>query len=185
MLSNVFLLLDDQAVEVDDQAEGGSFNFVESANELLRINPWISDPSKAEFDVTFFYLQKSLLDDFGLDMEDLAKEDGWRVLVEKLFSANVGFAPSTADSRTSDDDVDVDDMLYYKAGVLDKMMAVGGFDLKTIMGMFQVDTDDTGEIPFNSMKEAVIQMYQNMWDGYMDLAEPNEDLKPSILDKTN
>lgn len=185
VLSNVFLLLDDQAVEVDDQAEGGSFNFVESANELLRINPWISDPSKAEFDVTFFYLQKSLLDDFGLDMENLAKEDGWRVLVEKLFSANVGFAPSTAGSRTSDDDGDVDDMLYYKAGVLDKMMLVGGFDLETILGMFQVDTGDTGEIPFKSMKEAVKEMYQNMWDEYSKLDGANETLKPSILDKTN
>ena len=178
VLSNVFALLDDQAVK-------GNFKFVERANELLRINPWISDPSKAEFNETCFYFQTSLLDDFGLVMDDLAKEDGWRVLVEKLFSANVGFAASTADSRTSNDDGDVDDMLYYKAGVLDKMMAVGGFDLETIMAMFQVNTDDTGEIPFNSMKEAVILMYQNMWDGYSALVEPNNALKPSILDEKN
>ena len=177
VLSNVFALLDDQ--------DTGNFNFVVRANELLRINPWISDPTKAEFDETCFYFQKSLLDDFGLVMEDLAKEDGWKVLVEKLFSANVGFAASTDASRTSDDDGDVDDMLYYKAGVLDKMMLVGGFDLETIMSMFQVDTGDTGEIPFKSMKEAVKVMYQNMWDGYSKLDGAKTYLIPSILEKTN
>lgn len=176
VLSNVFLLL-------DDQAEGGSFNFVESANDLLRINPWISDPSKAEFDKTCFYFQTSLLYDFNLDKDDLAKEDGWKVLVEKLFSANVGFAASTDASRTSTDDGDVDDMLYYKAGVLDKMMLVGGFDLETIMGMFQVNTDDTGDIPFSSMKEYVEEMYKNMWAEYVKLDGANQNLRPSILDE--
>lgn len=176
VLSNVFLLL-------DDQVEGGSFNFVESANDLLRINPWISDPSKAEFDKTCFYFQTSLLDDFNLDKDDLAKEDGWKVLVEKLFSANVGFAASTDASRTSTDDGDVDDMLYYKAGVLDKMMLVGGFDLETIMGMFQVNTDDTGDIPFSSMKEYVKEMYKNMWAEYVKLDGANQNLRPSILDE--
>lgn len=175
VLSNVFSLL-------DDQAEGGSFNFVVRANELLRINPWISDPSKAKFNDTCFYFQKSLLDDFGLVMDDLAKEDGWKVLVEKLFSANVGFAASTADSRTSNDDGDVDDMLYYKAGVLDKMMLVGGFDLETILSMFQVDTGDTGEIEnITSMKDYVKEMYKNMWTEYEKLEGCDKNLKPSIL----
>ena len=178
VLSNVFALL-------DDQADRGNFDFVERANELLRINPWISDPSKAEFNKTSFYFQKSLLDDFNLVMEDLAKEDGWKVLAEKLFSANVGFAASTDASRTSDDDGDIDDMLYYKAGVLDKMMLVGGFDLETIMSMFQVDTGDTGDIPFKSMKEAVKEMYKNMWDEYLSLEGHYQNLKPSILDKNN
>ena len=88
-------------------------------------------------------------------------------------------------ARTSDDDGDVDDMLYYKAGVLDKMMLVGGFDLETIMSMFQVDTGDTGEIPFKSMKEAVKEMYKNMWDEYLSLEGHYQNLKPSILDKNN
>lgn len=175
VLSNVFLLL-------DDQAEGGSFNFVESANDLLRINPWISDPSKAEFDKTCFYFQTSLLDDFNLDKDDLAKEDGWKVLVEKLFSANVGFAVSTDASRTSTYDGDVDDMLYYKAGVLDKMMLVGGFGLETILSMFQVDT---GEIEITSMKEGIIEMYTNLWNEYSSLEDHVSTLEPSILSDKN
>lgn len=179
VLSNLFALVDDKAND--------NFNFVITLNEFLSINPWVSEPDSVVENETciYLYLQKSLLDAFNLDMKELAKEDGWKVLAEKLFSANVGFAASTDSSRTSDDDGDVDDMLYYKAGVLDKMMAVGGFDLETIMSMFQVDTGDTGEIPFKSMKEAVKVMYQNMWDGYSKLDGAKTYLMPSILEKTN
>ena len=179
VLSNVFALL-------DDQADSGNFNFVDRANELLRINPWISDPTKAEFDETCFYFQKSLLDDFNLKMEDLAKEDGWKVLVEKLFSANVGFKSSDVVVKSNGLEAgDVDDMLYYKAGVLDKMMAVGGFDLETILGMFQVDTGDSGEMEFTSMKDAVKQLYLNMWNEYSQLKDHDSSLRPNILDENN
>ena len=150
------------------------------------INPWISDPTKAEFDETCFYFQKSLLDDFNLKMEDLAKEDGWKVLVEKLFSANVGFKSSDVVVKSNGLEAgDVDDMLYYKAGVLDKMMAVGGFDLETILGMFQVDTGDSGEMEFTSMKDAVKQLYLNMWNEYSQLKDHDSSLRPNILDENN
>ena len=72
-------------------------------------------------------------------------------------------------------------MLYYKAGVLDKMMAVGGFDLETILSMFQVDTGDTGEIEITSMKYYVKEMYKNMWTEYSSLEGHYSTLEPSIL----
>lgn len=186
VLSNLIAL-------VDNKAASDTFNFVVTLNEFLSINPWISNPDSVVEDETCIYLQKSLLDAFGLRFQDLKSPTGWKGLAELLFSANVGFAASTADSLDSNDDVvvvlsegDVDDMLYYKAGVLDKMMAVGGFDLETILSMFQVDTGDPGEIEnITSMKDYVKEMYKNMWTEYSSLENHNRNLRPSILGKNN
>lgn len=184
VLSNLITLVDDRAIV--------PFSFVDTLNKFLSINPWISNPDKAVVNETCMYYQKSLLDAFGLNYKDLNSPTGWKGLAELLFSANVGFAASTADSRDSngDDDVavlsegDVDDMLYYKAGVLDKMMLVGGFDLETILSMFQVDTGDSGEIEnITSMKDYVKEMYKNMWAEYEKLKDHKSYLEPSILDK--
>ena len=178
VLSNLFALVDDKAND--------NFNFVATLNDFLRINPWISEPDSVVENETCIYLQKSLLDAFGLDINSIASEYGWRYLAEILFSGHIGFdnSPKVTPHNTMSEG-DVDDMLYYKAGVLDKMMLVGGFDLETIMSMFQVDTGDTGDIPFNSMKEAVKEMYQNMWDGYSKLDGAKTYLMPSILEETN
>ncbi|MBO8443665.1 MAG: hypothetical protein IAC42_07940 [Spirochaetes bacterium] len=178
VLSNLFALVDDKAND--------NFNFVATLNDFLRINPWISEPDSVVENETCIYLQKSLLDAFGLDINSIASEYGWRYLAEILFSGHIGFdnSPKVTLHNTMSEG-DVDDMLYYKAGVLDKMMLVGGFDLETIMSMFQVDTGDTGDIPFNSMKEAVKEMYQNMWDGYSKLDGAKTYLMPSILEETN
>lgn len=184
VLSNLITLVDDRAIV--------PFSFVDTLNKFLSINPWISNPDKAVVNETCMYYQKSLLDAFDLNYKDLNSPTGWKGLAELLFSANVGFAASTADSRDSngDDDVavlsegDVDDMLYYKACVLDKMMLVGGFDLETILSMFQVDTGDSGEIEnITSMKDYVKEMYKNMWAEYEKLEDHKSYLEPSILDE--
>ena len=174
VLSNLFALVDDKANE--------NFNFVATLNEFLRINPWISEPDSVVENVTCMYLQKSLLDAFGLKFQDLKSPTGWKGLVEILLSGNVGFKSSDVVVKSNGLEAgDVDDMLYYKAGVLDKMMAVGGFDLETILSMFQVDTGDTGEIEITSMKDYVKEMYKNMWTEYSSLEGYYSTLKPSIL----
>ena len=171
VLSNLFALVDDKAND--------NFNFVVTLNEFLRINPWISEPDSVVENKTCIYLQKSLLDAFGLDINSIASEYGWRYLAEILFSGHIGFdnSPEVTPHNTMSEG-DVDDMLYYKAGVLDKMMAVGGFGLETILSMFQVDT---GEIEITSMKEGIIEMYTNMWNEYEKLENYNQNLEPSIL----
>ena len=178
VLSNLFALVDDKAID--------TFNFVDTLNEFLSINPWISNPDKAVVNDTYMYYQKSLLDAFGLDINKLATETGWSYLFEIFFSGNVGFDNSLeVNPLSTPSEGDVDDMLYYKAGVLDKMMAVGGFDLETILGMFQVDTGDSGEMEFTSMKDAVKQLYLNMWNEYSQLEDHDSSLRPNILDKNN
>ena len=178
VLSNLFALVDDKAID--------TFNFVATLNDFLRINPWISEPDSVVENVTCMYLQKSLLDAFGLKFQDLKSPTGWKGLVDILLSGNVGFKSSDVVVKSNGLEAgDVDDMLYYKAGVLDKMMAVGGFDLETILGMFQVDTGDSGEIEFTSMKDAVKQLYLNMWNEYSQLEDPDPSLRPNILDENN
>lgn len=178
VLSNLFALVDDKAND--------NFNFVATLNDFLRINPWISEPDSVVGNVTCMYLQKSLLDAFGLKFQDLKSPTGWKGLVEILLSGNVGFKSSDVVVKSNGLEAgDVDDMLYYKAGVLDKMMAVGGFDLETILGMFQVDTGDSGEMKFTSMKDAVKQLYLNMWNEYSQLEDPDSSLRPNILDKNS
>lgn len=178
VLSNLFALVDDKAND--------NFNFVATLNDFLRINPWISEPDSVVGNVTCMYLQKSLLDAFGLKFQDLKSPTGWKGLVEILLSGNVGFKSSDVVVKSNGLEAgDVDDMLYYKAGVLDKMMAVGGFDLETILGMFQVDTGDSGEMKFTSMKDAVKQLYLNMWNEYFQLEDHDSSLRPNILDKNS
>lgn len=178
VLSNLIALVDNKA--------DTTFSFVDTLNEFLRINPWISEPDSVVENVTCMYLQKSLLDAFGLKFQDLKSPTGWKGLVEILLSGNVGFKSSDVVVKSNGLEAgDVDDMLYYKAGVLDKMMAVGGFDLETILGMFQVDTGDSGEMKFTSMKDAVKQLYLNMWNEYSQLEDPDSSLRPNILDKNN
>ena len=178
VLSNLFALVDDKAND--------NFNFVATLNDFLRINPWISEPDSVVGNVTCMYLQKSLLDAFGLKFQDLKSPTGWKGLVEILLSGNVGFKSSDVVVKSNGLEAgDVDDMLYYKAGVLDKMMAVGGFDLETILGMFQVDTGDSGEMKFTSMKDAVKQLYLNMWNEYSQLEDRDSSLRPNILDKNS
>lgn len=173
VLSNLFALVDDKAND--------NFNFVATLNEFLRINPWISEPDSVVENVTSIYLQKSLLDAFGLKFQDLKSPTGWKGLVEILLSGNVGFKSSDVVVKSNGLEAgDVDDMLYYKAGVLDKMMAVGGFGLETILSMFQVDT---GEIEITSMKDYVKEMYKNMWAEYEKLEDHKSYLEPSILDE--
>ena len=202
VLSNIFAIVDDKVL-VEDVETGGdtgtgdnsrtvlntaptTFNFVDTLNEFLRINPWISNPDKAVVNVTKVYIQKSLLDAFGLKFAELKSATGWKGLVEILLSSNVGFKSSDVVVKSNGLEAgDVDDMLYYKAGVLDKMMAVGGFGLETILGMFQVDTGDSGEMEFTSMKDAVIKLYQNMWNEYSQLVNYDSSLWPNILDKNN
>ena len=178
VLSNLFALVDDKAIN--------TFNFVDTLNEFLSINPWISNPDKAVVNETKVYIQKSLLDAFGLKFAELKSPTGWKGLVEILLSGNVGFKSSDVVVKSNGLEAgDVDDMLYYKAGVLDKMMAVGGFDLETILGMFQVDTGDSGEMEFTSMKDAVKQLYLNMWNEYYQLEDHDSSLRPNILDVNN
>ena len=178
VLSNLITLVDDSAIV--------PFSFVDTLNEFLSINPWISNPDKAVVNETCMYYQKSLLDAFGLNYKDLNSPTGWKGLVEILLSGNVGFKSSDVVVKSNGLEAgDVDDMLYYKAGVLDKMMAVGGFDLETILSMFQVDTGDTGEIVITSMKDYVKEMYKNMWTEYSSLKDYNPDLWPSILGGNN
>lgn len=178
VLSNLIALVDNKA--------DTTFSFVDTLNEFLRINPWISEPDSVVENVTCMYLQKSLLDAFGLKFQDLKSPTGWKGLVEILLSGNVGFKSSDVVVKSNGLEAgDVDDMLYYKAGVLDKMMAVGGFDLETILGMFQVDTGDSGEMEFTSMKDAVKKLYLNMWNEYSQLKDHDSSLRPNILDKNN